>query len=199
MLKLGNDDYMKWKQFEGRMRLQKVNLEDLRKMIEKPIPQYLKENMIQQFSREFLKYEISKDWMQQFDKANEFVEECLYLIQTATNAVRPTNGKDIVKSVLKDLKSEYFLNLTIKDYADRYHIHPNHLVRLFKQEMESTFYQTLVEIRMKKAEQALTQTDLKIIEIAVEVGYYDPGYFAQVFRKYHHMTPNEYRKRLQDC
>ncbi|MFR9255044.1 MAG: AraC family transcriptional regulator [Merdibacter sp.] len=34
-------------------------------------------------------------------------------------------------------------------------------------------------------------------EIARRVGYEDPFYFDRVFRRYHDMTPRDYRRRLR--
>ena len=106
---------------------QENGLDELRRFLEMDLPQHMKENVVQQFAREFLQLEVSLDWLQQFDRPDEFVDECMYLLQKSSDKLRPTTGKDILKSVIKDLEAEYFLNLSIKDYAERYHIHPNHL------------------------------------------------------------------------
>jgi two-component system response regulator YesN len=70
-------------------------------------------------------------------------------------------------------------------------------MRLFKQEIGITFYQTLTNIRMEKAKQDLINSNKKVHEIAAEIGFEDPRYFAQVFRKFNRLSPLEYRKRYQ--
>lgn len=47
---------------------------------------------------------------------------------------------------------------------------------------------------MNTAAKMLTETDLSIAEIAVEVGYSNQGNFAAVFRRYFQMNPLEYRR-----
>lgn len=47
---------------------------------------------------------------------------------------------------------------------------------------------------MNTAAKMLTETDLSIAEIAVEVGYSNQGKFAAVFRRYFQMNPLEYRR-----
>lgn len=191
-------DYMAQLQKFENLKQQKGSIEALKVLISEPIPQRLKETAIQQFARDFLQIEISDEWLQQFDQMQQFIDECMYLMQKYSNSIKPVKGKEIIKSVVKDLEVEYFKNLSIQDYADRYHIHPNYLVRLFKQEFGTTFYQTLMKIRMEKAEQALAESNRKIADIAAEIGYEDARYFSQVFRKFKKMTPNEYRKLCQE-
>lgn len=47
-------------------------------------------------------------------------------------------------------------------------------------------------IRMKRAAQLLTKTQLTIAEIAYEVGFSNPKYFAKSFKKEFNMLPSEY-------
>lgn len=83
----------------------------------------------------------------------------------------------------------------MKDYADRYYIHPNYLARLFKQELNVTFIDTLTKIRMEAAKTLLQNESLQVSEIAQLVGLDDVRYFGQVFRKITNMTPTQYRQR----
>jgi AraC-like DNA-binding protein len=47
---------------------------------------------------------------------------------------------------------------------------------------------------MHRARELLETTALPITEIAVQVGYDDPGYLARLFRKQFGMTPTAYRR-----
>jgi two-component system response regulator YesN len=52
----------------------------------------------------------------------------------------------------------------------------------------------LTQIRIKRAIQLLTATELSILEIADRVGYHSQHYFSTSFRKYTGMSPLQYRK-----
>jgi two-component system response regulator YesN len=47
---------------------------------------------------------------------------------------------------------------------------------------------------VKQARQLLTDTDKSITEIALEVGFYDSGYFGRVFRREVGVSPEAYRR-----
>ena len=49
-------------------------------------------------------------------------------------------------------------------------------------------------MRVKKAEHLLLNTENKIIDVALEVGYDNFTYFSSVFKKYNGECPAEYRK-----
>ncbi|MNF05741.1 Arabinose operon regulatory protein [compost metagenome] len=46
---------------------------------------------------------------------------------------------------------------------------------------------------MEKAKYILRHTDVKVYQVAPLVGYQDPRYFTQVFKKATGRTPSEYR------
>ena len=65
---------------------------------------------------------------------------------------------------------------------------------LFKQTCGIPPKQYLQDIRMKKAMSLLVNTDLKIAEVALSVGYDCQLAFSGAFRKYTGVSPSEYRE-----
>ena len=53
-------------------------------------------------------------------------------------------------------------------------------------------YQCL--LRLRRAEQLLTETDLPIAEIAQRAGFSDVFYFSKVFHREKGCTPRDYRR-----
>jgi AraC-like DNA-binding protein len=47
-------------------------------------------------------------------------------------------------------------------------------------------------VRLKKAAQLLTESDLNISEIAYDIGHSNPQYFSKWFKGYYKMSPSEY-------
>ncbi len=66
----------------------------------------------------------------------------------------------------------------------------------FKQYTGSNFVNFLKDIRMKKAKELLTKTDMKIIEISQEVGYDNEKHFMKLFKATCGVSPSEYRKNM---
>ncbi|UYQ94816.1 AraC family transcriptional regulator [Chitinophaga horti] len=57
-------------------------------------------------------------------------------------------------------------------------------------------HQYLLELRMEKARQLLSGSDLPVKAIAVDAGFESAFYFSKMFRKKMGLTPGEYRKQM---
>lgn len=77
------------------------------------------------------------------------------------------------------------------------YLNPDYLGKLFKKECGVKFSDYLMSIRIEKAKQLiLSSGDLKVYEIAQQVGFGDnAAYFSQIFSKFTNMLPSEYRAR----
>jgi YesN/AraC family two-component response regulator len=88
----------------------------------------------------------------------------------------------------------YMRNLSIKDMTSRLAVGSSYFSAMFKGYTGMTFTAYLTGLRLEKAKELLVATDKKNYEVAAAVGYDDPGYFRQVFKKHLRLTPSEYRK-----
>ena len=88
-------------------------------------------------------------------------------------------------------------NLSLQDAADIAHISPQHLSRVFRQELNVTFVDYLTQIRILKAIELISDPTLKIYEVAEKVGYNSQHYFSSAFKKVLGVSPLEYRKGVQ--
>ena len=70
-----------------------------------------------------------------------------------------------------------------------------HFSTVFSQTAGLSFISYLTAMRIKKAKTLLRTTNMRLSDIAMEVGYNEPNYFSHVFRKAEGMTPKEYRAR----
>lgn len=65
--------------------------------------------------------------------------------------------------------------------------------RVFKREHGITFREYLLNRRLERASEILSQTDVAITDVAFTVGFQDLSHFAHVFRRYMGCTPSQYR------
>jgi two-component system response regulator YesN len=86
-------------------------------------------------------------------------------------------------------------SLSLNDAARHVNVSPSHLSKVFSQETGKTFIEYLMETRIQKAKELLLSTRSKSYEIAFRVGYQDPHYFSNVFKRMTGMTIREFRKR----
>jgi two-component system response regulator YesN len=84
-------------------------------------------------------------------------------------------------------------DLTLQIVADELSLHPVWLSQIIKKETGQTYLDHLTERRIERARELLRDTNLKIYEIAEQVGYHDLQHFGQIFKRRSGQTPKEYR------
>lgn len=87
-------------------------------------------------------------------------------------------------------------NLSVTDLARTIHMGPGNLNRLFKKYTGKNIHQTIIKVRLEKAEaQLVNDRDATIAEIAEQNGFYDSAHMGKVFKKYLGQSPNEFREK----
>ncbi|MGI6777620.1 MAG: response regulator [Acetivibrionales bacterium] len=104
-------------------------------------------------------------------------------------------------SKLQVLKAEEYIkenynnpDISLNAVCKHLFISTSYFSLLFKNKIGRTFVEYLTGIRVDKAKELLTVTNLRTYEIASKVGYSDPHYFSLIFKKNTGMTPTEYRE-----
>lgn len=87
------------------------------------------------------------------------------------------------------------LNCSQKDLAHKIGTNRNTLAQASKNILGMGIHQWLVEKRMKEAERLCRKTGLPIEDIGYRVGYKNPNYFSDAFKKYFNLPPGKYRKK----
>jgi DNA-binding response OmpR family regulator len=87
--------------------------------------------------------------------------------------------------------------LTVRQIAQQVGTHEKRLLALFGQHVGQTVSGFLREERLRTGARLLTGTEMTIQEIAVMVGYGNPGNFATAFRDRHGLSPQAYRSAMR--
>lgn len=106
------------------------------------------------------------------------------------------NMRLVIKKAIAYIQTHLQDELTLKQMSDYTHLSTSYFGVLFKQYMGKSFVNYVNQIRIEKALEYLRNTDMKIYEIAEEVGFASLPYFNRVFKQVSSLTPNEYRKSL---
>lgn len=69
---------------------------------------------------------------------------------------------------------------------------------VFKEETGLSFMEYVSMVRMDKARELLQNTDLRVNEIAEQIGIANPNYFSAQYKKRTGQSPNEFRKALME-
>ena len=103
----------------------------------------------------------------------------------------------LVQSAKYYIEKEYAEDISVRSLAEELEVSVNHLISVFKKEMQVTPNSYLREYRMKQAAHILAATDLPIQEVASSIGIPDANYMIKLFKAQYGETPAAYRKKYR--
>jgi AraC family transcriptional regulator len=94
----------------------------------------------------------------------------------------------------RDLLHDRFAEpLTLNEIARTVGVHPIHLARSFRKRFGNTIGEYVRQLRLEWASQKLAETQVPLVEIALQAGFSSQSHFATAFKRHMSMTPAEYR------
>ncbi len=106
----------------------------------------------------------------------------------------PPLQRQRVERIREYLREHLRDNPTTADLAQAAGVSSSHLIRLFGEATGLSPRRYLFELRIEKARELLSTTEMPIAEIALEVGFFDQSHLNRVFKQIVACTPYEYRK-----
>jgi two-component system, response regulator YesN len=125
----------------------------------------------------------------------EYLSKLFYLFSAIE--INIIENKEInvnFEKLLEYVNKNYHQKLHLKELAGKYFINFTYCSELFKKYTGSTFSEYTTALRMKKSRELLENRSLTIEQICEYTGYGDYFYFNSIFKKYHGLTPSQYRK-----
>ena len=96
--------------------------------------------------------------------------------------------------LIKDFIDQNYTNpLSLDTLSQKVYISKHHLSHIFKNQTGISPIKYMIEKRVETACKLLSTTDIGISDVARQVGYDDPVYFSQIFKKSMGMSPSAYR------
>ena len=74
---------------------------------------------------------------------------------------------------------------------------PEHLCRLFAKHGHTSPYKLLIRLKMSRAAELLLDSDLRVHEVAEELGFADASHFSKVFKRLYGASPEQFIQRVQ--
>ena len=121
----------------------------------------------------------------------EFITETVRIL-TNTDKERPKIVKSL-DNAQKFIKTYYFKDLTLDEIAKNSFMGTDYFRHTFTQQYNISPMQYLNTIRIENAKLLLIKTLDSITSISLQVGFNNPAYFSEIFKKIEGMTPKQYR------
>lgn len=116
-----------------------------------------------------------------------------WIAETRENSTKE-DIQTVITKAQEYISEHYHKDLSIEEVAELADLSISHFCLLFKQATGYTFLEYLTQCRIEKAKFILKNSHVKVYQVAPMVGYQDPRYFTQVFKKLTGMTPTEFRE-----
>lgn len=95
----------------------------------------------------------------------------------------------IHRHIVNNLKGD----ISLVVLAELVYLNPSYLSRVYKKVTGKNLFDYINEVRLNSAKKLLKNANMKIHEIALEIGYNNASYFTRFFKNATGITPQEYR------
>jgi AraC family transcriptional regulator, arabinose operon regulatory protein len=102
--------------------------------------------------------------------------------------------KNTIEEAIDFMKKSLDMPLRIEELAAKFSYSPSHFYTLFKKRTGYSPIHYFNHLKIQKACQYLSFTNMSVKEISFTLGFNDPLYFSRLFKKTMNMPPLRYRK-----
>ncbi|WP_246321056.1 response regulator [Paenibacillus germinis] len=104
--------------------------------------------------------------------------------------------RKVIEKIIQYVEVHYNETITLNLVAEKFLLNPSYLSKIFKDEVNISFSKFIMEYRIEKAIELMSDPTKKIYEIASSVGYDDVQYFTKIFKTTKGLTPMQYRDKI---
>ncbi len=99
-----------------------------------------------------------------------------------------------ISSITRYMQEHLCEEISLSILSKEFHLNPQYVSQLFKNEIGVGFLTYLTNVRLEKAKKLLVSTSLSIAKVAEQCGYSDYRVFTKVFKKMEGITPSQFRR-----
>ena len=137
------------------------------------------------------------DFHENYAEAVGYFRRLATLLLTMKEMEHDEAAQSIPDKVIRYIRTHLAEDLSLTRLAERFSFNPSYLSRLFKQTTGTTLISHINQIKLDEAKRLLGDTDLKIQDVAGNLGFDTPSYFRQFFRRLTGESPQKYRDRVK--
>jgi len=102
-----------------------------------------------------------------------------------------------INKIKESINDDPLSNLSLHKFSSEFQLHPNYIIRKFKEVTGYKLSEYLTKIRLEYSIQELSKDASKMTEVALNSGFYDQSHFNKNFKKHLNSTPTKFRKSLK--
>ncbi|MCD9026414.1 response regulator [Cohnella silvisoli] len=174
----------------------------------------LSKKQVQQFAMEMIQTaeELLKEFDPTFEQAEErfetrrkmlsydilsdliaFLDSYLKQVADVVSRSRAHAQDGVIDQVRQYIAQHYKDDITLHQLADQLYMNYFYLSKCIKKESGKNFRDLVLEYRIEMAKRLLRTSPMKSYEVAYAVGFKDPAYFSQWFKKVVGVSPTEFK------
>jgi len=161
------------------MILNNLILESFKIMKELEYKEYDAEDLLKIIDRESLE---SLDY-ENLDEVEFFLKELLLDLHKLICFNPEQRNQEIISDMKQYIEENYQDGITLSEMAAEFNLSSSYLSNLFHDQTGESFSEYLNMLRLNKAKELLKSTDIKIYQIADQLGFNDAYYFSSWFKK----------------
>ena len=97
---------------------------------------------------------------------------------------------------LEYIESNYIRTILVEEIAACTGLSTDYFSRMFKHFTNLSPVEYIKNVRLAKAAELLRQPSMSVSQVALEVGFEDPGYFSRQFKQTLGISPSQYQRDL---
>lgn len=135
---------------------------------------------------------------EEFGSCIDNLKISIYESKTNTQIDSEKREERVISSITRYMQEHLSEEISLSVLAEEFHLNPQYISQLFKNEIGVGFLAYLTNIRIEKAKKLLLSTSLSVTEISERTGYGDYRVFTKVFKKTEGITPSQFRREFLD-
>lgn len=111
------------------------------------------------------------------------------------NAIGNSSSESVLDDIVHYINHNFRDNIKLETIAPLFGYNSSYLGKIFNKKLGESFNSYIDHVRINHSKELLLEKNLKVYEIAEQVGYKNVDYFHKKFKKYVGVSPAEYRKK----
>ncbi|WP_058300746.1 AraC family transcriptional regulator [Gorillibacterium timonense] len=128
---------------------------------------------------------------------SRLLEVLLIIIQRLAQAPKRSakqSSEALAEQIMDYLEQNYLCHPSLKDLSRAFHMNQYYILHTFKKKYNDSPINYMLQRRMGEAKQLLINTNMKVKDIAKQLGYDNANYFTVIFTRTMGESPLEYKK-----